>query len=46
MSTSGRWAWADMGDDPLKRALETCQKNNAQTCRLYAVDDQVVWIKD
>jgi dienelactone hydrolase len=46
ISPGGRWAWAEMGDDPLRRALDTCSKNNSQTCRLYAVDDQVVWINE
>lgn len=46
ISASGRWAWAEMGDDPLKRALDICRKNSAMECRLYAVDDQVVLKKD
>ncbi len=46
IAPSGRWAWTEMGDDPLKRALDTCHKNNNQVCRLYAVDDQVVWVKE
>jgi dienelactone hydrolase len=46
ISESGRWSWAEMGDDPLKRALDTCRKNSETECRLYAVDDQVVWKKD
>jgi hypothetical protein len=46
ISASGRWSWAEMGDDPLKRALDICLKTNDKGCRLYAVDDQVVWKKD
>ncbi len=46
VSSSGRWAWAEMGDDPLKRALDTCHKNNENECFPYAVNDQVVWKKD
>ena len=46
VSPSGRWSWAETGEDPLKRALENCQKNSDQLCRLYAVDDQVVWTKE
>ncbi len=46
ISASGRWSWAEMGDDPLKRALDICRKNSGTECRLYAVDDQVVWGKD
>lgn len=44
ISASGAWGWAEMGDDPLKRALDNCNKYAKSTpCRLYAVDDQVVW---
>lgn len=46
ISASGQWSWAEMGDDPLKRALDICRKNSGTECRLYAVDDQVVWGKD
>ena len=34
---------ADGGDDPLARALANCARNAVGECRLYAVDDQVVW---
>lgn len=44
IAPSGAWGWAEMGDDPLERALANCQRNAGKsTCRLYAVDDQVVW---
>jgi len=43
LSPSGAWAWANMGDDPLKRALDTCNRHDKGVCKLYAVDDQVVW---
>jgi dienelactone hydrolase len=46
ISPGGRWSWAEMGDDPLQRALDICNKNNSQICRLYAVDDQVVWVNE
>jgi dienelactone hydrolase len=40
---SGAWAWSEMGDDPLARALANCQRHAKTDCKLYAVDDQVVW---
>ena len=44
ISASGAWGWGEMGDDPLQRALDNCNKYAKSTpCRLYAVDDQVVW---
>ena len=43
LSANGVWAWADMGDDPLARALANCQRLSASPCQPYAVDDQVVW---
>ena len=39
---TGIAAWAS-GDWALGRALGNCQWRNGQTCRLYAVDDDVVW---
>ena len=47
LSPSGVWGWAYQGDDPLQRALASCNKfAKDQSCRLYAVDDQVVWTKE
>lgn len=43
LSASGAWAWAEGGDDPSAVALDDCQRNSRSTCRLYAVDRQVVW---
>ncbi|HEY4542026.1 MAG TPA: CocE/NonD family hydrolase [Noviherbaspirillum sp.] len=43
VSSSGAWSWAEEGDDPASQALADCQKNSSQPCRLYALDDQVVW---
>jgi dienelactone hydrolase len=40
----GPWAWAERGDDPLQRALDNCNRiAKSETCKLYAVDDDVVW---
>ena len=47
LSGGGAWGWAEMGDDPLQRALANCNKHaKDKPCKLYAVDDQVVWIND
>lgn len=43
VSPTGAWSWAEDGDDPVEQALADCQKNSSQQCRLYAVDDHVVW---
>jgi dienelactone hydrolase len=44
-ASNGRaWGWASGGADPAERALQTCAKSaSGGTCRLYAVDDRVVW---
>lgn len=34
------WAW---GANAKERALENCNKRMPNTCRLYAVDDEVIW---
>ena len=46
VSPTGAWSWAEDGDDPVAQALQDCQKNSSQPCRLYAVDDHVVWIDE
>ena len=43
IAPNGAWGWAEMGDDPLKRALDNCNRNGQGQCKLYAVDDMVVW---
>ena len=43
IAPSGSWGWADGGDDPLRRALANCNRTGKGECRLYAVDDEVVW---
>lgn len=46
VSPTGAWSWAEDGDDPVEQALQDCRKNSSQPCRLYAVDDHVVWSDD
>lgn len=43
ISTTGAWSWAEGGDDPKSVALANCQKQSFDQCRLYAVDQAVVW---
>jgi dienelactone hydrolase len=43
VSSSGAWSWAEEGEDPVRRAMAACQKSSHTPCRLYAVDDHVVW---
>lgn len=46
VSPTGAWSWAEDGDDPVEQALADCQKNSSQPCKLYAVDNHVVWADD
>jgi dienelactone hydrolase len=43
VSDSGAWSWAEGGDDPMSVAITNCQKQSSDPCRLYAVDNSVVW---
>ncbi|SAL15934.1 dienelactone hydrolase-like protein [Caballeronia sordidicola] len=43
VSDSGAWSWAEGGDDPMAVALDGCQKQSTEPCRLYAVNNAVVW---
>lgn len=43
VSPSGAWSWAEEGDDPVQRVMAACQSSSGQPCKLYAVDDYVVW---
>lgn len=43
VSPNGAWCWAEEGEAPEKRALATCAKTSGQDCKLYSVDDYVVW---
>jgi hypothetical protein len=43
VSASGAWSWVEDGDDPVQQALAECQKGSRTPCRIYAVDDKVVW---
>ncbi|MGI4816143.1 MAG: dienelactone hydrolase family protein [Janthinobacterium lividum] len=43
ISNTGAWAWAEGGDDPVSTALDSCQRNSRDPCKLYAVNERVVW---
>ncbi|OLL33397.1 hypothetical protein BTH42_01425 [Burkholderia sp. SRS-W-2-2016] len=43
VSDSGAWSWAEGGDNPMSVAINNCQKQSADPCKLYAVDNSVVW---
>jgi len=42
-SGSGRCGYAWGGEDPKRRSLEFCRAKTDAECRLYAVDDDIVW---
>jgi hypothetical protein len=46
VSPTGAWSWAEDGDDPVDQVLADCQKHSTEPCKLYAVDDNVVWSGD
>jgi dienelactone hydrolase len=43
IAPTGYWVWAEGGEDPLQRAMDTCNTGAAARCKLYAVDNDVVW---
>jgi len=43
ISPTGAWSWAEDGDDPVAQVLTDCQKHSIEPCKLYAVDNNVVW---
>jgi hypothetical protein len=43
IAPNSSWGWAEGGAAPLQRALDNCNRRGAGTCRLYAVDADVVW---
>ena len=43
LAPNGAWASASGDTDPHKRALDSCNKDGQGACKLYAVDDVVVW---
>lgn len=45
ISPDGSWSASTRGSDPLSDALQSCGKAH-QNCRLYAVDEDVVWVEE
>ena len=49
LGPKGEWSWAngstEENTDPNIRALNGCAKFAKQDCKLYAVDNEVVWVK-
>lgn len=43
VSSTGAWTWAEEGEDPQSRALSTCSAKSSAPCKLYSIDDYVVW---
>lgn len=43
ISATGAWGWSSDVPDAMQRALDRCNKKSGAACRLYAVDDAVVW---
>jgi len=46
ISANGGWCWAEEGEDPEARALAACSAKSDIPCRLYSVDEHVVWNPD
>jgi hypothetical protein len=44
IAPNGSLGWATAGADPMRRALEFCNRRGEGLCRLYSVDDDVVWV--
>jgi dienelactone hydrolase len=43
VSNAGAWSWAEGGDNPMALAVQNCEKEGTGPCRLYAVNNSVVW---
>lgn len=43
IAPNGSCGYAYGGEDPKKRALEFCQRRGKEGCKLYAVDNTLVW---
>jgi hypothetical protein len=43
LSADGAYGWRSGGDDPARKALENCGSRSEYPCKLYVVDDKVVF---
>ena len=39
----GSYSFTATAEDSSRRALEFCQRDSKEPCKLYAVDEKVVW---
>lgn len=47
VSPAGAWAYSAARPDAMKQAVDRCNQHaKDRGCRLYAVDDEVVWVKE
>lgn len=46
ISSSGQWSSAWGGESPVERALNNCRSKTTNPCRLYAIDQHVVWVDE
>ncbi|MFL6673563.1 MAG: dienelactone hydrolase family protein [Massilia sp.] len=46
VSPSGAWCWAEEGEAPEARALASCSSKSSEPCKLYSIDERVVWSGD
>lgn len=47
ISQTGAWGFSVARPDAMKQALDRCSQHaKDRKCRLYAVDDEVVWVKE
>ena len=45
-SASGACDWSTSNEDPMQRAIQRCNQRGKGECKLYAVDDDVVWLEE
>ena len=43
ISPAGAWGWAEEGENTNEKALAACQAASREPCRLYSVDNDIVW---
>ena len=43
IAPNGSWGWAGGGKEPLRKAVANCNRSGQGKCRLYAVDEAIVW---
>ena len=43
ISATGSWGWAEEGENTNEKALAACQAASREPCRLYSVDNDIVW---